>query len=334
MNPAQLSSFLQFAITGKEPVLVKGKPGIGKTDIIKAACKAVGAHLIISHPVVSDPTDYKGLPFASKNGKEAHFLPFGELNSLINATELTVFFLDDLGQATPAVQAAVMQLLLERRINGFKISDHVTFVAATNRKEDKAAVSGILEPVKSRFTSILELEISVNDWCKWALDNDQPIELIAFNRFRPELMDNFVPTKDIVNSPSPRTIAAIGRLQKKGLPDDLRFEGFKGAAGEGYAAEYIGFLEIYKNLPNIDKIFLAPDTVAVPTDPATLYATMAALASRTNETNATNSFAFIERMPAEIGVACVKDMIGRNEKLMTTKAFTKWATQAGNLILN
>ena len=66
-------------------------------------------------------------------------------------------FLDDLGQAPMSVQAAAMQLILARRINGFKISDKVIFMAATNRREDKAGVTGILEPVKSRFAWIVEL---------------------------------------------------------------------------------------------------------------------------------------------------------------------------------
>src|SRR5688572_28860406 len=158
MTPSQLEGFLAFCFTNRLPVLIKGKPGIGKSDITEQAAIAANCKLIISHPVVSDPTDYKGLPFAM-NG-EAHFLPYSDLKKLIDAKEPTVFFLDDLGQAPAAVQAACMQLILARQLNGHKISDFVTFLAATNRKEDKAAVSGLLEPVKSRFASIVELEVN------------------------------------------------------------------------------------------------------------------------------------------------------------------------------
>jgi MoxR-like ATPase len=167
MRASELNKFLLFSIANKFPVLITGKPAIGKSDIIEQSCAEAKAELIISHPVVSDPTDFKGLPFAS-NG-EAHFLPFGDLKKLIDAKKSTVFFLDDLGQAPAAVQASVMQLLLSRRINGFQVSEHVTFIAATNRREDKAGVTGMLEPVKSRFASIVELEVDTNDWCKWAL---------------------------------------------------------------------------------------------------------------------------------------------------------------------
>ena len=92
-----------------------------------------------------------------------------------------------------------MQLILARCINEHKLSPYVTFIAATNRREDKAAVSGLLEPVKSRFAAIVELEVSPDDWVIWALNNNMPTELIAFIRFRPDLLDNFQPSKDIVS---------------------------------------------------------------------------------------------------------------------------------------
>jgi MoxR-like ATPase len=121
------------------PKLLKGAPGIGKTDIIKQACADASQHLIISHPVVSDPLDYKGFSYVIDN--EAHFLPFGNLNQLIPAQPPSTYFLDELGQAPASVQAAAMQLVLERRINGQRVSDLVTFLTATNRKTDQAWVS-------------------------------------------------------------------------------------------------------------------------------------------------------------------------------------------------
>ncbi len=216
MKPSQLQELLKTTIPAGLPVMVKGAPGVGKSDIIAQACGAADADLIIEHPVVADPTDFKGLPFAT-NGK-AEFLPFGSLRQLISAKKRTVFFLDDLGQAPVAVQAACMQLILARRINGHTVSDKVTFVAATNRRTDRAGVTGILEPVKSRFASIVELEPNLNDWVAWALKADMPTELIAFIRFRPGLLHDFKPTNEMKNTPCPRTVANVGRLMLTGIP--------------------------------------------------------------------------------------------------------------------
>lgn len=333
MKPSALSEYLHFAFANNFPVLITGKPGIGKSDIVAQAATANGAQLIISHPVVSDPTDYKGLPFPKKNGVTADFLPFGELHQIITTKKKTVFFLDDLGQAPASVQAACMQLLLARRINGHKVSDLVTFIAATNRKQDKAAVAGLLEPVKSRFKTIQELEVDTDDWVKWALVNDMPTELIAFIRFRPELLDKFEPTKDMVNSASPRTVAAVGIQQAAGLPQKFEYDVFKGAAGEAFATEYVGFLKLYRELPSIAGIILNPDSAPVPAGPGALFAISSALAQKMNDDNIGAICTYLDRIPKENSVACMKDAASRDRTICNNRAFIEWQEDKSGIIM-
>ena len=332
MRPNELEKYLQFAISTKEPVLITASPGVGKSDITEAATKAAGADLIITHPVVSDPTDYKGLPYA-ENG-QAHFLPFGDLNKIIVADKPTVYFIDDLGQAPAAVQASIMQLVLARKINGHKVSDQVTFIAATNRRQDKAGVSGLLNPVKSRFT-IIPLEVDVDDWCRWAIGvGGMPIELISFIRFRPALLNDPDPSKDILNTASPRTVSSIGRQQNNGLPASLRMSVFTGAAGESFAAEYVSFLEMYTQLPDVNQIFLNPTLTPIPTRPDILFALSGAIAARMTPANAGSAFEYLKRLSPEIGVACAKDACARNPQIAATRDFMLWASSNGNLVFN
>lgn len=346
LTPTDLAIFLDSAITDRLNVLITGAPGIGKSDIVEQAAATAGARLILSHPVTSDPTDYKGLPFASIDAttgrQEAHFLPFNDLQQLIDANEPTVFFLDDLGQAPPAVQAAAMQLLLARRINGFTVSDQVTFIAATNRRQDRAGVSGILEPVKSRFASIVELAPDLESWTRWALQKNAktgkqnaPTELISFIRFRPALLHDFAPSADLVNTPSPRTIANAGKLlsMSKPLPDSILFPALTGATGEGFAAEFIGFLKIFRNLPNPDSIILNPSAAPVPSDPATLYALSGALARKASLQNFDAITTYAGRMPAEFSVVLVKDAINQKQELTTSRAFINWATKHSDVLI-
>lgn len=332
MRPKQLTETLKFSIKYRFPVLIKGAPGIGKTDIVTQACIDTGTDLLISHPVVSDPTDYKGLPFPDKDGNAAKFLPFGDLLELIKADRPTVFFLDDLGQAPASVQAACMQLLLARRINGHIISDQVTFFAATNRRQDRAAVQGILEPVKSRFASIVELEVNIDDWVIWAIDHGMPPELIAFIRFRPNLLHNFKPTSSIVNTPNPRTVAYVGYMMNKGIPVDSEDEIIAGAAGEGFSSEFLGFLDVYKELPDIDKLIAHPDEADVPEKPDMLYAVCGALGAKATKKNFANIIRFTERLPGEFQVLLVKDAIQRYKPLANTDEFNAWAVKHSEVI--
>jgi len=351
MRPKLLLETIKFAIEHQLPLLIKGAPGIGKSDIIAQACEATNTELIISHPVVSDPTDYKGLPFpVRKTGdksketgnriedntveiEEAKFLPFGDLLKLIKATKPTVFFLDDIGQAPASVQAACMQLLLARRINGHKVADFVTFISATNRRQDKAGVMGILEPVKSRFSAILELEINIDDWVNWAIENNMPVELIAFIRYRPNLLHDFKPTADIINTPNPRTVAYVGKMMNAGLSDDIQYELIAGAAGEGFAAEFIGFLNTWKHLPDIENLIANPDKTAVPTEPSLLFAICGALIQKADMRNIEMIMKYMAKMPAEFQVLFLKDTIKKKPALAETTAFLNWSRKHHNLII-
>lgn len=327
MKPSNLQKFLVTSIRSKLPILIKGAPGIGKTDIVSQACLAAGANLIVSHPVVSDPTDYKGMPFVLDG--EAKFLPFGDLKALIDAKEPTVFFLDDLGQSPPSVQSAAMQLILSRRINGHIVSPHVTFLAATNRRADKAGVTSILEPVKSRFCSIVELEPDLNDWIVWALQHNIPSVLIAFMRFRPNLLFDFTPTPDITNSPSPRTVANVGKLLLMNLPSDIEFEAISGVAGEALAIELQGFLQIFRSIPNIDLIFTCPDHVQVPSphDVGTIFALCGAIASKVTDQNFDNIVKYAMRLPAEFQMMLIQDCRTKCLDVVNTTAYINWACQ-------
>lgn len=319
MRAAQLTEKLIKCIEAKLPVLIKGAPGIGKSDIVMQAAVATKHKLIINHPVVSDPTDFKGLP-GLVDGR-AEWLPFGDLRELIEANEPTVFFLDDLGQAPAVVQAACMQLILARRVNGHKVSPHVVFVAATNRRQDKAGVTSILEPVKSRFATIIELEPMVEDWIDWAFQNDVPAEVIGFMHFRPHLLWKPEPTQDIINHPSPRTWAFVGKLVKAGITD---LETIQGAIGEGAALEFVGYMDVYDELPDLDDIIAEPEDAVVPESPAAQYAVCAGLAEKATKATAASIIAYAERLPSDFGVLLVRNTIRKAPKVQNSKAFVQW----------
>ena len=356
MKPSKLAQTAMFCIENNFNLLIKGQPGIGKTMIIEQACIKAGADLFVSYAVLSDPTDFKGLPFKSqKDGVDfAEFLPFGDVRKLIDAEKLTVFFLDDFGQASPLVQASAMNLLLSRRINGDLISPHVRFIAATNRRADKAHVSGILEPVKSRFATIIELDTDTEDWINWGLKNNMPHELLSFIKFRPNFLDEFVPTQDIVNTPSPRTIANVGNMMKAGLNIDSSkanksfntkttknqlmgsdgYEIIKGACGEGFACELISFLRIIKELPNIDLILKNPDSYDIPSEPSILYALSGALIDKIDENNFPQASKFIERIGVEFGLYIIKSLFVKNRKIAITKEFIKWQSKFSDVLFS
>ncbi len=220
-----------------------------------------------------------------------------------------------------------MQLILARRVNGHILPDCVTFVAATNRRQDRAGVTGILEPVKSRFSTIVELAPDIDSWCNWAIGAGIPVTLIAFLRFRPDLLSNFKPTADMENSPMPRTWANLAKLEFLGLPQQVELAAMAGAVGEGAAAEYIAFRRMYQSLTSIDAILLDPQGCKIPSEPSQLYATVTALASKATEENLARVGIYAQRLMdagrGEFSALLLRDCHHRNPKLAYTDAFIR-----------
>lgn len=327
MRIGEVKELLVKMINARMPVLLVGAPGVGKSDVFDQSAKECGADLILSHPVTSDPTDAKGLPWIAEDKKSAIFLPFGDLHAAISATKLTVWALDDIGQASPATQASFMQLLLARRVNGHVLPEHVTFVAATNRRTDRAGVSGILEPVKSRFAAIINVESHLDDWSQWALDHAIIPEIIAFLRFRPDLLHQFNPTQDIANQPCPRTWHHASKLVSLQLSPSSELAALTGAIGEGAAGEFIAFLRVYRDLPSLDGIILAPEKAPIPTQVNSLYAVACGLAHKATVDNFGRIATYAERLhkagKSEFAVLTLRDCVARNKKVTQTQAFIK-----------
>jgi hypothetical protein len=324
VNPQQLFALLSAYIPKRLPVLITGPAGVGKSDIVDQVARSTGHDLLISHPVVEDPTDSKGLPFPK--GDIARFLPFGDLERALSATTSLLWFLDDLGQASPAVQAAKMQLLLARRIGEHVLPDCVTFVAATNRRGDNAGVSGLLDPVISRFATVVELEPTIDDWTAWAVRNNVPAELIAFLRFRPDLLYVQKKSRDIENSASPRTWGFVAKTMGV-VPKELELISYAGSVGEAAAGELMSFLAIYRELPSPDAILLSPDSAPIPETPAALYAVSTALAAHSTEGNFDRVLTYNDRLidagRREFAALLARDAVRRKPELQNTHAFIR-----------
>jgi len=323
MRASELKKFLKWSFKKNYPILIKGAPGIGKTDIVTWAANKLKYDLLIMHPVVDSPIDYKGLGTII-DGK-AVFLPYGNLELLMTAKKPLVIFFDDLGQAPAAVQSAVMQLLLARSLNGKKISKFVRFVAATNRREDKANVSGILEPVKSRFASIVELEVNVNDWIIWAEKKGMPNSLVHYIQFKPTMLLNFKATRAIENSPCPRTVTFAGMMVNDKLPQDLLFEAIKGAAGEAFAAEYTAFIRVYKELPTVKEIQADPNNCKLPTEVSAKFAIMGMILDVITAGNMGKFLTYLDRLGNEITTATMKLCSVKKPEVCKNTDYVNWA---------
>jgi energy-coupling factor transporter ATP-binding protein EcfA2 len=335
MKAKHLQELVKICITHKENLLIVGAPGTGKTQIVEQVandyCAEHGGEYMILHPVCDDPADWKGLGFPSIDRTQAHFLPFGNLLTMTQATKNLIVIIDDVGQSMDTVQAAIMQTIEQREINGNKISEFVRFILCSNRRGDKAAVRGIIEPLKSRCM-IVTLDVSDDDWRVWANGAGMPPELIAFSKLRPQLLHDFQPSTDMTNSACPRGWARVGRAQLAGMPRVIEFESYQGCVGEKAAAEYTTFLRIYREMPDPEDYLKDPNK-ELPTNESTLYALTAALAAMANSKNVKQVFNMAMRLEGEYSTFMVFSMVQRDKKLAQTKEMSEWAKKYAAYLL-
>ena len=285
MRISEMMPILKAAIDKHMNVLIVGAPGVGKTDILRQVNAELERELIVSHPSVEDPTVPGGLPWPVAEKREACFLPFGALARAIKTTVKTTWFMDDLGQATPSVQAGYMQLLHGGQVGEHTISPLVTFVAATNRREDRAGVSGLLEPVKSRFAMILNLDVHIDDWAVWAYQNNIRPDIIGYLRYAPQHLLDFKATADLTQSPSPRTWAYASKVMDLNLPENLQEEGLAGAIGRATAADFCNFIKLAAEMPHPLSVIKDPLDAPIPKNVAALWALSEALVAHSKPDN-------------------------------------------------
>ena len=322
----QLVILLQYYIKDMKPVLIVGAPGIGKSDIVAQVARMLKCDFLIMHPVVSDPTDVKGMPFVL-NGV-AVWLPFGNLQMMIDAKKLLIVFLDDLGQAPPMVQASFMQLLLAREIDGQKISDYVVFVSATNDKSHMAGVSGILEPVKSRFATIVFLGVEALPWIDWATKNGVNHKMVSFIRQFPKMLMQFDPTTDIRNTPSPRTVTFGARALDYDMPKDIERIAVQGAVGEGFTVELYRYLKVYLEIPDIELAISNPRKVKMPTSMSANIAFADALGYYANDDNIKNVMKIADRFESpEFAVQMLTIAQNRDKKIRRNRPVIEWLSE-------
>lgn len=316
---SRAAEIIEALLPTKQPTLLVGPPGVGKTSIYKKIAEKTKHELFIFHPVLDDRVDYKGLPGIVDGG--AKFLPFGNLKKLIEANKPTLVFFDDLGQSPVDVQAAIMQLILGRELNGKRISDHVVFAAATNRKEDKAGVSGILAPLLDRFAAVIPVDFHIDDWAGWMMQQGYDPTLVGFARLRPNMMVGVEASGAIEKTCTPRAVASVGELLKLGVNDAVSLGC---VAGNAWATEYVAFRNVVSALPSIESIWKNPSKAKVPTENPIRYGLMAALAHHAQDEHVDALMEYLDRVPPQFAVVCLKDCGARLKSLATNEKFFEW----------
>lgn len=330
MRPELLKSTLKALFPTKRPVAIEGAPGGGKTSIVKQVADELGVGFIEKHMPTMLVEDF-GILYPTADSKTLEYkLPdWFPADTRDDIPDEGILCFDDRNQANNDLQKVLANIQQARNLHGTPLKAGWQVISTGNRQSDRAGANRVLSHLRNRET-VIELDTHLDDTTKYMLDHGTRPEVVAFLRFRPALLHDFDPQRD--SNPSPRAWHEGVSPIIGNVPPEAEYECFKGAVGEGAAAEFNGFLKVFRKLPNPDNIIMNPTTADVPTDPATLYALSGAIAERATENNFERVCTYAERMPPEFSVLSISYAARKKPELASTQAFTKWAVNHQDIL--
>jgi hypothetical protein len=345
MRPAQLLRVLdrEFLSTHEghhTPVMLWGPPGVGKSQMVAQIAARHSAPVIDIRLSQMEPSDLRGIPFRVEGRVDwaiPSILPDGQRHGPAG-----VLFLDEITSAPPAVSAAAYQLILDRRLGDYQVPPHWAIFAAGNRQGDRGVTYSMPAPLANRF-SHFEVETHLDDWVSWAYANGIDERVIAFLRFRPELLFDFDPAHNPVAFPSPRSWEFAHRGLRKFEDHPELLQGtLQACVGPAAGIELTAFVNSLDQMPDLDAI-VAGEAVQVPREIDLQYAVAAALVGRAIRARKGEDWAsvvgniltYARRFPQrEMGVMLVSDLhraIGG--ALFEVPAFADWAQAVADVML-
>jgi hypothetical protein len=329
MNFQQIAQSLNVAMIARVPVMLWGPPGVGKSAAVKSVADEAGIALVDIRASQTDPVDWRGIPSIDNGMTKWHtpdFLP---------REGRGILFLDEFSGATPAVQLALYQLILDRRLGDYYLPDGWFVVGAGNRTEDRAVANRMGTAAANRF-SHYTMEVDVDGWLDWYWNHplsDLVEQLGFFISFRRDLLHSFDPTSKDLAFPSPRSWEMVAKLQAAKIPADIENAMLSGTVGTGAAAEYLAFSRIYKSLPSLDSILLDPMNARVADEPSAQAATIAGLSKKAAPSNIGAVLQYAGRISREFEFMAFHLSRRFCPDIQDTKDCAKWMSQNNKFLM-
>ena len=265
-----------------KPIFIYGAPGIGKTQVVAQAAKALGVPMLPLDLQFMAPEDMLGIPKVvdlenPTYDDKGKLITIGKGLTRSNPTALLpidngpdgkggFIFMDEFNRAGSSILNAMMQFVQMGRLGSYQLPDKWVVVAAGNRSSDVGGFGQVQEfdfATANRFT-IVNFVPEVKKWAGWAKSSGkfQP-EMVDFVENNPELFHYLDTEKATLVFPTPRswTDAAMALKSKmairkikdwRDLPTDTIFNIYSDAIGPVAAGKLKAYLDIIKRISDRD----------------------------------------------------------------------------------
>ena len=264
MNFIDTLKSVDLVLSTNEVPLVVGESGIGKTALTKKLAKENNWSLVVIDGNLLKEGEIGGLPTiesyttTNSNGEKiekkitvyAVHNKLREIDEEIAKGKSVLLFIDEINRCEHTVQQELMNLILNREINGYKLHDDVKILAAMKPSRKYGSdfdyqVVDMDAAQENRFVW-LNMEPDYNQWLNWAMDAGIEQKVIEFISTFPEYLHRI--NEDDVRA-TPRSYERVSKSykvykeQKDSIPRSVFLNVIKGNVGKVIAEEFISFVE-------------------------------------------------------------------------------------------
>lgn len=331
ISTTQLYEYIDRLIKSDMPLFIHGSPGIGKSYIVADVAEKNSLELVDVRLSQMDPVDLRGVP--SIEGKQTIWMPpvfFPQ-----DEDSKGILFLDELNSAPPSVQAAIYQLVLNRKMGEYSLPKQWRIICAGNRVSDRGVVFRLPTPLANRMVH-LHVQARFDDFKLFAIKQGLHPFVIGFLSFRPDLLSTEPVIEDDANPAfaTPRSYHMLSSILQGNDELEKIAPIIYGTIGYGAGVEFLSYVKVYEELPDIASIYEGhyPE---LKNEPALLYALVSAMVEYFDGSDAHKEhlFAFSELLPTEFGVMLIKDVVVKDESLASFEGFDAWLQKYGEYII-
>lgn len=262
--------------TGEVPLIV-GESGIGKTALARQLANKNNWSLVVIDGNLLKEGEIGGLPTVDEytavdgNGDRvtkkttvyAVHTKLREIDNEILKGRKVLLFIDEINRCEHTVQQELMNLILNREINGYKLHPDVKILAAMNPSSKYGSdfdyqVVDMDAAQENRFVW-LQMESDATAWVKWAMENGIEEKVVEFISTFPEYLQRF--NEDDVRA-TPRSYERVSKLygiysgDKDGITREVFANVLRGNIGKVITEEFISFIESdHAPLIEYDEVF-------------------------------------------------------------------------------
>ena len=264
MNFIETLKSVDLVLKTNEVPLIVGESGIGKTALAKKLTTDNKWSLVVIDGNLLKEGEIGGLPTIesymaiNSNGEKvekkttvyAVHNKLREIDEEIEKGKTVLLFIDEINRCEHTVQQELMNLILNREINGYKLSEDVKILAAMNPSSKYGSdfdyqVVDMDAAQENRFVW-LNMEPDYTQWLSWAIESGIEQKVIEFISTFPEYLHKI--NEDDVSA-TPRSYERVSKSykvykeQKDLIPESVFLNVIKGNVGKVIAQEFISFIK-------------------------------------------------------------------------------------------